>query len=85
MTIYFYSHACPRCRQDRLVMQVDPRDGRLFLHCGECEMCWWHPSDVHRKGAGFLSLTEDFESENPTWGQVEEAGWAAYVLGRSEV
>ena len=81
MTTYYWYKTCPHCAQDRLVMQWNGDTHALYLHCGECEWGWRHPDEVADPSKGFLTLLEDFVSENPSLKQIENAGWASFVSG----
>jgi hypothetical protein len=81
MTTYYWYKTCPRCAQDRLLMQWNRDAESLYLHCGECEGGWHHPDEVADASKGFLTLFEDFVSENPSLEQIARGGWKPFVSG----
>lgn len=85
MSKFYWCTNCPSCRQGRLIIQLRVGEGSLYLHCEECERGWNHPSEASDSEKGFLTLLEDFESDNPTWEQIQAAGWDAFIAGSFEM
>ena len=80
MQKYFWYKTCPCCNgQGRLIITEDITHNCLYLHCEECEMGWRDPQKVGLKEAGFLTLNENFETENPTYEKICEYGWGRYA------
>jgi len=78
-TVYWYE-SCSACKgQGRLLIQEDVTNGRLYLHCEECEMGWLDPAEVKDSKKGFLTLQVDFESRNPTPATLAQFGWTKYA------
>lgn len=81
MSKYFWYKTCPSCNgQGRLIITSDITNDRLYLHCEECEMGWINPKDVDDVKKGFLTLDEDFETENPTYEKILQYGWQEYAV-----
>lgn len=81
MTTYYWFKTCPFCDgQGRLIITEDVTHKRLYLHCEECEYGWMNPEDAENVKKRFLTLDEDFESENPSLERIKEYGWLKYAL-----
>ena len=80
MARYYWYTECPFCGQGRLTITKDATHESLYLHCDECEWGWRNPDSVVDPTAKFLTLDEDFVSENPTFSEIEQHGWAKYAM-----
>lgn len=80
MQKYFWYKTCSNCNgQGRLIITEDVTHNNLYLHCEECEMGWRNIKDVDDFKKGFLTLNEEFETENPTYEKICEYGWKEYA------
>ena len=61
------------------MIQEDVTNGRLYLHCEECEMGWLDPAQIKDVAKGFLTLHADFESRNSTRDTLTLFGWEKYA------
>jgi hypothetical protein len=77
MTQLYSVGTCPRCNhQGRLYLQKDLSSLTLYAHCEECESGFRKPEDLKSPHSGFLTLLEDYESENPTIEEISRSVWA---------
>jgi hypothetical protein len=76
---FYWYRTCPACGQGRLFITEDITNGRLYLHCEDCEMGWLRPEDSSDPSKGFLTLNENFETTMPSRERIHELGWSAYV------
>jgi hypothetical protein len=74
MTRCKYS-VCPRCNQDVLFVMKRRDNGRLYLHCEECEWAWNAPEDIAAIERGFLGL--DIDADYARQDEIAQAGWPA--------
>jgi hypothetical protein len=82
MTQLYSVGTCPQCdHQGRLYLQKDLTSLTLYAHCEECESGFRKPDDLEPPHRGFLTLLEDYETENPTMEEVSRSVWA-YLAGR---
>ena len=75
MEKFYWYDECVNCHQGRLILIEDTTNGRMYLHCEECERGWLTPEEVSDNSRGFLTLEEDFETENPNWKTIKQYGW----------
>ena len=83
-TFYWYKQ-CPRCKQGELTIMEDLTHRRLYFHCGECETGFLRPEDTDDSEKGFLTLTEDFEAENPSLERIVALGWGEFAKHRFDI
>lgn len=82
MTRYYWYKPCPRCGfggGGRLTIFEDVTNGRLYLHCDECEWGWWDPERADDPSAGFLTLVEEFEACPADWSTIQRYSWEKYA------
>ncbi|QSQ14917.1 hypothetical protein [Myxococcus landrumensis] len=77
--IYYWYKECPFCHHGVLLIARDKTRGSLYLYCDECGYGWRDPEHLD-PSARFLTLTEDFETEDPTAEEIDAAGWGKYRL-----
>jgi hypothetical protein len=80
MTIYWAAD-CAFCNQGRLFIFRRSDLGTLYLHCEECEYGWDRLEEVADVAAGFLTVSVDFESTEPTLAEIQAFGWGHAVRG----
>ncbi|MBB4483133.1 hypothetical protein [Rhizobium etli] len=81
MTQLYYVGTCPRCdHQGRLYLQKDLTDRTLYAHCEECESGFRKPEDLKSPHGWFLTLLEDYETENPSMEEISRSVWAGLVV-----
>jgi hypothetical protein len=74
---------CPRCDgQGRLFIQRNLLDGRLYLHCEECEYGFLDPEHCDRTSDGFLAMDTRFDL--PNLDEIDAQGWRRFAL-REEI
>lgn len=71
---YYWHSTCPFCNQGRLILTKDKTNNKIYLHCEECERGWYNIDEL-KTSKGFLTLTEEFETENPSLEEIERLGW----------
>ncbi|PIB11564.1 hypothetical protein [Vibrio rotiferianus] len=79
METYYWYDECTKCHQGRLIITKDVTNDRLYLHCEECEYGWLAPSEVKEPSKSFLTLIEDFETENPDMDTIKAYSWENYA------
>ena len=73
---YYWFRTCAACDgQGRLVLFWDATNGRLYLHCEECETGWVTPEDAVAGRNAFSTLDADFETRVPTRDEIDAHGW----------
>ena len=75
MEKFYWYDECVSCHQGRLILTEDITNKRMYLHCEECERGWFTPEEASEKAKSFLTLEEDFETENPDWNSIQQYGW----------
>lgn len=74
---------CPQCsHQGRLFLQKDLTSQTLYAHCEECEWGFRAPEDIEHPHRAFLTLLEEFETENPTEDEISRSPWAHRIVIR---
>ncbi len=73
----FWLKTCPLCKQGRLFVFKNQSNGKLYLHCEECEEGYYNPEEINRENS-FLTLTEDFEATGATAEDIKEFKWERY-------
>lgn len=73
---------CPQCKQGRLYLQKDLTSLTLYAHCEECESGFRRPEDLKSPHGGFLTLLEDYETENPTMEEISSSVWVDLAVRR---
>jgi len=72
---------CPECHhQGQLYLQKDLTSQTLYAHCEECECGFRAPEDLEVPRRTFLTLLEDFETENPTEDEISRSPWAGRIV-----
>lgn len=82
MTTLFKNAKCPRCKEDYLLVTLNKKSNELYLSCSECEASWLHPDDVADPHKMFVDLS--IAAEDPSYSDLERAGWLKYVTGTIE-
>lgn len=75
----FWFKICPLCKQGRLFVFKNLSNGKLYLHCEECEQGYYNPNELNKENA-FLTLTENFEATEATAEDIKEFKWDRYDL-----
>jgi hypothetical protein len=79
MEKFYWYDECVNCHQGRLIITEDITNKRLYLHCEECEYGWLDPSHAGDVGDGFLTLLEEFETQNPSMEVIRKYGWESFA------
>ncbi len=75
----YHVGTCPLCNQGRLWLQKNLTTSAIYAHCEECDQGYLSPEDIKIASGGFLTLMEDYETEDPTGEDVENSVWARVV------
>ena len=72
---------CPICRgRGRLEILYDFKNNMCCIMCDECCAEWNTPEDALNNVNGFRKTYKEAEARNATREEIEEAGWAGYVV-----
>jgi len=75
----YWLSTCPFCKQGRLFVFRNLNKQILYLHCEECERGFNNPYNLTKESA-FLTLLEDFESEEASMEDIINYGWEKLSL-----
>ena len=71
--MYWYK-TCPFCGQGRLFVFKNMDQGKLYLHCEECETGYYDPNKLNKEHS-FLTLQEDFKAIEATEEDILKSEW----------
>lgn len=63
-------------------VQKDLTSQTLYAHCEEREWGFRAPEDIEPPHRAFLTLLEEFETENPTEDEISRSPWAHRIVIR---
>ncbi|WP_411034589.1 hypothetical protein [Shinella sp. BYT-45] len=76
----YHVGTCPLCNQGRLFLQKNLNASVIYAHCEECEHGYRSPGDIGFPDRGFLTLTEDYDTDDPTREEISRSEWARATI-----